>query len=191
MTVQNLIQSGKELLANSKQLTPSVAKVVNDIRALAHAAGELTADAEADFRLLESRFGSFLVKVKLADLTTAKPDGTPIPPLQPAQKAAPTGATEATDGNKEQSPPADDKPKTEEPPLRQDGPTLEEYVAAGYKAENYPPPGFAAKPSPAAAGAPEAPAAHETPSEAQKPASEPASPAADANLGSLSAPAQA
>ena len=31
--------------------------------------------------------------------------------------------------------------------LRTDGPTLEEYVAAGYKAENYPPQGYAAKAS--------------------------------------------
>lgn len=31
--------------------------------------------------------------------------------------------------------------------LRQDGPTLEEFVAAGYKAENYPPTGYAAKSS--------------------------------------------
>lgn len=29
--------------------------------------------------------------------------------------------------------------------LRDDGPTLEEYVAAGYKAENYPPQGYAAR----------------------------------------------
>jgi hypothetical protein len=31
-------------------------------------------------------------------------------------------------------------------PLRQDGPTLAEYVAAGYSAETYPPRGYAAKP---------------------------------------------
>lgn len=30
-------------------------------------------------------------------------------------------------------------------PLRQDGPTLEEYVEAGYKAENYPPKGYAVR----------------------------------------------
>jgi hypothetical protein len=34
------------------------------------------------------------------------------------------------------------------PELRADGPTLEEYVLAGYKAENYPPEGYAEKPSP-------------------------------------------
>lgn len=32
--------------------------------------------------------------------------------------------------------------------LREDGPTLEEYVAAGYKAENYPPRGFAKRDTP-------------------------------------------
>jgi len=33
--------------------------------------------------------------------------------------------------------------------LRTDGPTLEEFLIAGYKAENYPPEGYAEKPSPA------------------------------------------
>jgi hypothetical protein len=33
----------------------------------------------------------------------------------------------------------------EAPELRQDGPTLEEYMAHGYKASTYPPKGFAAK----------------------------------------------
>lgn len=32
--------------------------------------------------------------------------------------------------------------------LRTDGPTLAEYVAEGYKAESYPPEGFAVKPAP-------------------------------------------
>jgi hypothetical protein len=32
--------------------------------------------------------------------------------------------------------------------LRLDGPTLEQYVAAGYKPENYPPQGYAEKASP-------------------------------------------
>lgn len=56
--------------------------------------------------------------------------------------------------------------KLAEPPpaLRTDGPTLEEYVAAGYLAENYPPAGYAAKPSastepPPASLDPEAPTA--------------------------------
>lgn len=35
-------------------------------------------------------------------------------------------------------------------PLRTDGPTLEEYVKAGYSADNYPPQGYAAKQSPQA-----------------------------------------
>lgn len=39
-------------------------------------------------------------------------------------------------------------PKTETK-LREDGPTLEEFTASGYKAENYPPAGFAEKDSPA------------------------------------------
>lgn len=34
-------------------------------------------------------------------------------------------------------------------PLREDGPTLEEYIAAGYKAETYPPRGYAARTAPA------------------------------------------
>lgn len=34
-----------------------------------------------------------------------------------------------------------------QPELRQDGPTVEEYVAAGYKAEDYPPKGYASKSS--------------------------------------------
>jgi hypothetical protein len=41
------------------------------------------------------------------------------------------------------------KPPVNEEGLRLDGPTLEEYVKAGYKAESYPPKGYAAKPSPA------------------------------------------
>jgi hypothetical protein len=39
--------------------------------------------------------------------------------------------------------------KQQEPPaLRQDGPTLKEWLAKGYKAEAYPPQGYAAKPEP-------------------------------------------
>jgi hypothetical protein len=38
-------------------------------------------------------------------------------------------------------------PPPKDAPLRTDGPTLAEYVAAGYKAENYPPTGFAVKPA--------------------------------------------
>jgi hypothetical protein len=37
--------------------------------------------------------------------------------------------------------------KPEPVPLRMDGPTLEEYIEAGYKAESYPPQGYAPKPS--------------------------------------------
>jgi hypothetical protein len=40
-------------------------------------------------------------------------------------------------------------PTPETPALRTDGPTLEEFVAKGYKAEGYPPSGYAEKPSPA------------------------------------------
>jgi hypothetical protein len=47
--------------------------------------------------------------------------------------------------NAEPSKPAE--PPTNTEGLRLDGPTLEEYVKAGYKAENYPPKGYAAKPS--------------------------------------------
>lgn len=36
---------------------------------------------------------------------------------------------------------------SDEPVLSQDGPTIEQYVAAGYLAENYPPQGFAEKES--------------------------------------------
>lgn len=38
---------------------------------------------------------------------------------------------------------------TAPPALREDGPTLEEWCAAGYQAEHYPPQGYAEKPSPA------------------------------------------
>lgn len=38
-------------------------------------------------------------------------------------------------------------PKAESMPLRMDGPTLEEYIKAGYKAETYPPEGYAPKAS--------------------------------------------
>jgi len=41
--------------------------------------------------------------------------------------------------------PTDEPP---DPPLREDGPTLEEFIAAGYKAEAYPPKGYAPVPSP-------------------------------------------
>lgn len=50
----------------------------------------------------------------------------------------------------ETNPPAKvTEPKATTPPakLREDGPTLEEYVERGYKAENYPPVGYAARPS--------------------------------------------
>lgn len=41
-----------------------------------------------------------------------------------------------------------DKPESSnKPELKQDGPTVEEYVAAGYKAINYPPKGYASKSS--------------------------------------------
>lgn len=36
----------------------------------------------------------------------------------------------------------------EAPTLKEDGPTIQEYVAAGYKAKNYPPKGWASKSTP-------------------------------------------
>ena len=41
----------------------------------------------------------------------------------------------------------DDPTSAEPPALKTDGPTLEEFVKAGYKAEDYPPAGYAEKPS--------------------------------------------
>ena len=100
MTIQSLIQSAKALLADVKQLTPAVAKIINDVRGLSHAAGELTAEHEKDFQNLAARFAGYITKSSLAPLPTVRADGTAILPL--------------------------------EAPLRTDGPTLEEYVAAGY-----------------------------------------------------------
>lgn len=41
--------------------------------------------------------------------------------------------------------PTPSAPPTDADGLRLDGPTLEEYVSAGYKVENYPPSGYAAR----------------------------------------------
>lgn len=57
-------------------------------------------------------------------------------PVQPAVDAAPVVKTE------------DLPPVQPPPPLRTDGPTLAEYIAAGYQAENYPPQGYAVREDP-------------------------------------------
>ena len=54
-----------------------------------------------------------------------------VPVQDPAEPLAPVAAA----------------PEPEPAPLRLDGPTLEEYVAAGYKAWGYPPKGYASVPS--------------------------------------------
>jgi hypothetical protein len=57
------------------------------------------------------------------------------------------------------------KPPRNEKGLRTDGPTLEEYVKAGYKAETYPPKGYAATPAPSNT----TPTASEPPTAAEAP----------------------
>jgi len=42
---------------------------------------------------------------------------------------------------------SDDPPPLDAQGLRLDGPTMEEWLAAGYRRENYPPRGYAPKPS--------------------------------------------
>lgn len=66
------------------------------------------------------------------------------------------GAPQAPPASEPNAPPSEEK-KDEQPPaakasdappkLRDDGPTLEEFVNAGYKARRYPPNGYAEKPS--------------------------------------------
>lgn len=55
---------------------------------------------------------------------------------------------DGVDGVEADEDPAQDEPEWEAPALRTDGPTLAEYVKAGYKAENYPPRGFAVRVDP-------------------------------------------
>lgn len=63
-------------------------------------------------------------------------------------KATGAGAASSpTTNNPQSSIPNPQSPIPIEQPLRTDGPTLEEYVAAGYSPESYPPQGYAARPS--------------------------------------------
>jgi hypothetical protein len=71
-------------------------------------------------------------------------DGTgPLdPPVSNASVAA--GLSNTTTDSAPAEPPTTPPPSSN-PPLRTDGPTLAEYVAAGYLEENYPPAGYAAR----------------------------------------------
>ncbi len=68
--------------------------------------------------------------------------GAEAPP-ETVKDQAPTETKEVKELTNESAP----QEKEQVGELRQDGPTLEEFVAAGYAAENYPPKGYAAKPS--------------------------------------------
>jgi hypothetical protein len=67
----------------------------------------------------------------------------PVDPATPATPAEPPPFVPPAPADLSQRP---DQPAPSEP-LRDDGPTLEEYEAAGYKADTYPPAGFAARQS--------------------------------------------
>lgn len=65
----------------------------------------------------------------------------------PPEMNAPAATMEAPEVSATDAPTA---PEVKPVPLRTDGPTLKEYIAAGYKAENYPPEGYAVKEEPPA-----------------------------------------
>lgn len=78
------------------------------------------------------------------------PEKTPEQIAIEADAAAAVKATNDKATNRkaaaEKPPEPEAKPPVEEKaPLRTDGPTLAEFVDAGYPAESYPPPGYAAK----------------------------------------------
>jgi hypothetical protein len=83
-------------------------------------------------------------------MSKKKPDPAPESPAEAAAPAS-TDPTElppqpsADDGVAPEPPAPEPDPIPEVEPLRTDGPTLEEFVAAGYKPEHYPPPGYAAR----------------------------------------------
>ena len=83
-------------------------------------------------------------------MSKKKPDTAPVADEAPAAPVAPPEAAPEAAADAPPEPPPDPEPEPEpEPvaaePLRTDGPTLEEFVAAGYRAELYPPPGYAAR----------------------------------------------
>lgn len=81
--------------------------------------------------------------------TTAAP-ATPPKPAAPAAPAAPAPKPPTPPAAPPQRPAASASAAAPQPkafPLRQDGPTKEEYVAAGFSADTYPPPGYAARES--------------------------------------------
>ena len=110
--IQTLLQLAKQLLVDTKQLTPTVAKMVNDVRALAHTVGELTPEDEADFHLLADRFKGYIVKGTLSPLPTEGLDGKPLPPLPPVVQPVPSPAAASTIPDKapEQPPAAPEAP---------------------------------------------------------------------------------
>ncbi len=84
--------------------------------------------------------------------TTATPPEAPVEgaataalPVEAVQDAAPATAPESPTPTDEVAPVEAAPVAPQE--LRQDGPTLEEYVAAGYPADRYPPEGYAARES--------------------------------------------
>ena len=98
MTIQKLLQSAKQLLADAKQLTPAIAQIVNDARALAHVTGELTPEIEAALQNSAQRFHGYLTFSKLSPLPTAGPDGEvlkPLPALTPSATAVVEPETQA------------------------------------------------------------------------------------------------
>lgn len=72
-----------------------------------------------------------------------QPEPSPAPSEAPAPDPAPSDA--APDAVSAEPPAQDPEPEALPAPLRTDGPTLAEWVAAGYLAEHYPPEGYAAK----------------------------------------------
>jgi len=98
------------------------------------------ANGRAVYKFAEDH-GAGVFLFNLTDWTRhPEPAADPAAPIAPVAPEAPQGSAVAI---------APDGSKTPvETPLRQDGPTLEQFVAAGYKAEHYPPHGYAKRDTP-------------------------------------------
>jgi hypothetical protein len=111
MKLANLLHAAKQVLILGQKLRPEVIALVNEVRLVAHNAGQL-GDHESDFQKYAGKHTEIL------SILTALP------------------------------------PPTDENGLRLDGPTLEEYLAAGYSEEAYPPAGYAVRLAPEVPPAP-------------------------------------
>jgi hypothetical protein len=93
------------------------------------------------------RFSNPVGAPMATDSTPTVASGAPKPVEREAHKLPIHTGTEKYPAKapvKAEAPKAPVKKEESQFQLRTDGPTLEQFVAAGYKAENYPPPGYAA-----------------------------------------------